>query len=209
MNKLFLKLTLLMVAVLALSIPVTAKTIGTFGATYAIAEPDALAEIMERAKKADWSKYFNKELYTKKILEHERSFEYVLPKAKVPSVRMVDMTYTLTFDIRDINGKVVYPKGFTFKPSQYMPMPYSIVVIDGSDKAQVRWLKSSGYGTKVAAMVLTTGGETEKLMKDLKRPVYVADHRIVERFQVRAVPSVIVQKGLDMEVTEIVVPEKK
>ncbi len=209
MKKLFLKLTLLMVAVLALSIPVAAKTLGTFGAIYAIAEPDGLDEIMERAKKAHWSKYFNKELYKKKILERERSFEYVLPKAKVPSVRMVDMTYTLAFDIRDINGKVVYPKGFTFKPTQYMPMPYSIVVIDGADKSQVRWLKASEYGTKIAAMVLTTGGETEKLMKELKRPVYVADHRIVERFQLRAVPSVIVQKGLDMEVTEIVVPDKK
>ena len=209
MKKNILNLIFSMFAVLALSTPSAAKTLGTFGTTYAIAERDGLDEIMERVKKADWGKYFNKQKLGRQMLDRESSFEYALPKAKSGSVRLVDMTYTLTFDIFDANGKVLYPKGFAFNPLEYMPVPYSIVVIDGADKSQVRWLKESEYGTKVAAMVLTTGGETAKLIRELKRPVFVADRRIADRFQLRAVPSIIVQKGLNMEVSEIVVSDKK
>lgn len=196
-------------ATFALSAPVFARTLGTFGNTYSIAERDGLDEIREKAKKVDWAKYFNAQNFSKRMAGHEKSFEFILPKAKADNSRLVDITYTLPFDIYDTNGKVLYPRGFTFKPLQYMPMPYSIIVIDGSDKSQIKWLKASGYGTKVAAMVLTTGGETAKLIKELKRPVYVADRRIVDRFRLRAVPSVIVQKGLYVEVQEIVVPDKK
>ena len=193
----------------ALSTSVFARTLGTFGNTYPIAERDGLDEIREKAKKVEWSKYFSARNFSRQIAGHERSFEFTLPKAKADSNRLIDITYTLPFDIYDASGNVLYPKGFSFNPLEYMPMPYSIVVIDGSDKSQLRWFKASQYGSKVAAMVLTTGGETAKLIGELKRPVYVADRRIAQRFQLRAVPSIIEQKGLYMEVREIAVPGKQ
>jgi hypothetical protein len=88
-------------------------------------------------------------------------------------------------------------------------MPYTIVVIDGSDKAQLNWLKKAGYENHGGAIVLTTAGNAASLIRELKRPVFAADRRLVEKYQLRAVPSVVVQKGLNMEVTEIVIPDKK
>src|SRR5208283_305946 len=98
----------MVLTVLAMSTPAVAKTLGTFGTTYVIAERDGLDEIMERVKKTDWSKYLNKQQYKKSMMDQVSRFEYPLPKAKTGSVRLVDMTYTLDFNIYDANGKVIY-----------------------------------------------------------------------------------------------------
>lgn len=204
-----LNFMLISLVILAASIPAAAMTIGTFGTTYAIAERDGLDEVMERAKNTDWSKYINKKQYKESMLNQISRFEAPLPKARSGSVRLIDMTYTLDFNIYDANGNVLYPKGFSFNPLAYMSMPYTIVVIDGTDKSQVKWLRTGGYGIKGGSLVLTTAGDTASLIKDIKRPVFVADRRLVDKYQLRAVPSVIVQKGLNMEVTEVVIPDKK
>lgn len=186
-----------------------AQTLGVFGNTYQIAEKDALDEIMERAKQANWKQFFNKKTMTYLKNRHEAQTEAHLPKARAPKTFAVDMTYTLSFDIYDINGNILYPKGYTFNPLQFVALPYSLVVIDGSDKAQVAWFRASEYSIKLDSMVMITGGETRKLIKNLRRPVYVCDQRIVDRFKLQAVPSIIRQNGIYMEVQEIVVPDKK
>jgi len=45
-------------------------------------------------------------------------------------------------------------------------------------------------------------------MEKLKRPAFYADARIVKRFQLKAVPAVIVQKGTVMEVREYALDDK-
>jgi len=190
---------------LALVSSVQAKHLGTFGTTYPIVEKDALEEIQEKARNTDWDKDFNREMWEKKLKAYRPSELKSLPRAETDRVFLVDPTYTLHFDIPDGKGGVLYPKGYTFNPLDYVSFPNTLVFIDGSDPIQVGWLASSEYSTDGSAMILITAGSYYDLFTRLKRPVFYADARIVEKFRLSAVPAVVYQKENLFEVREIAI----
>lgn len=181
---------------------VRAKTLGTVGRVYAIAEPDALVEIEERARDVDWTSILNKEkpedfrpttLVRLPRVRHERSF-------------LVDMTYTLDFDVPDGRGGLLYPKGFRFNPLDYVPFNQTLVVVDGDDPIQRAWLQASPLVNEANTVILLSQGAFSQISTSLGRAVFYADRRIIERFNLRAVPSVITRRDRLMEVKEIEIP---
>jgi len=197
-------------AIIAFALPCFASMhrLGNFGATYDIAEPDALAELKARAAKVNWNKIISEEKMEQLARNYHPDLS-PLPRAQQHRVRLVDMTYTLPFDIPDGKGGVLYPKGYTFNPLDYIKYPKTIVVIDGTDPEQVAWLADSKYCGSLNTVILLSAGSYDEVSRQLDRPVYYADAYMVERFDLRAVPSVIRQKGRYMEVTEIAVNQKK
>jgi conjugal transfer pilus assembly protein TraW len=191
-----------MMAVLVAS-AANAKELGTVGATYAIAEKDALVEIEQKAKSIDWSK----------VIKRKPIEEYSGPEAgvRLPSADRdrsfpVDMTYTLQIDVPDGKGGVLYPKGYTFNPLDYISFTRTLVVINGNDQEQVKWFAASEYRGRVDVMLLLTEGHYGRLGKKLAVPLFYADSQIVERLHLAAVPSVVKQEGTEMVVREIAVP---
>lgn len=188
--------------VLFLVATVHGKDLGTVGATYPIAEKDALVEIEERAKEVDWEKAPDRKKMKERIRDYRPDGMEPLPAAREDRVFPVDMTWTLDFDIPDGRGGILYPKGFSFNPLAYVFLPSVLVVINGGDARQVEWFKTSPYAKDHRVMLLLTGGSYGAVMKKLKRPAFYANGKIVRKFQLNAVPSVIVQKGTVMEVRE-------
>lgn len=180
-----------------------ARDLGTLGATYQIHERDALEEIEERATQVDWGKVFDKEKNEQKIKNYRPKDLVAVKKAEQCRVRSVDITYTLDFDIPDGKGNVLYPKGFTFYPLDYIAYPGTIVILDGTDREQVEWFKMSAYFKNSNSVLWITDGNYYNLATELGRAVFYANSQIVDRFNILAVPSVIVQKGNLLEVTEI------
>jgi len=180
-----------------------AKELGTVGATYAIAEKDALVEIEQKAKNIDWSTVIKR----KPIDEYNGPEDRMsLPRATRDRSFPVDMTYTLQIDIPDSKGGVLYPKGYTFNPLEYVAFTKTLVVINGNDQEQVKWFAASEYGSRIDVMLLLTEGRYGRLEKKLDVPLYYADSRIVARLHLAAVPSVVKQEGKEMVVREIAVP---
>lgn len=180
-----------------------AKELGTVGAVYPIKENDALEEIEERVKQKDWGKYFNDRQEKIKSFKPEGLNELV--RAKENKTYTVDMTYTLNFDIPDGKGGILYPKGYTFNPLDYVIFPKTLVFIDADDKKQLSWLKTSEYNKDEKVILLITGGSYYKVMEELKRPVFYADKVILDKFKIQAVPAIVTQKGRGMEVREIAI----
>jgi len=201
-----MKRVLLTVLFLLIAVDCSARlhNLGTVGTVYPIVEPDTLEEIKHALAQVDWSKVFSREKVESLVRSYHPDLTH-LPRAKKDRVRLVDMTYTLPFDIRDAQGRVIYPKGYTFNPLDYIHYPRTLVVIDASDRAQVKWLKKSGFLKRLDVLILLTGGSWWKVEQELKRPVYYADTVIVNRFNLQAVPSIIKQKGRYMEVREVAV----
>lgn len=193
-------------AVIALVLCVTsaqAKELGTFGMTYRIVERDALAEIEERARQVDWQKVLDK----RKVENYQGPTDRVrLPRAKRSRSFPVDMTYTTEIDVPDGKGGILYPKGYTFNPLDYVTYPKTLVVIDGTDPEQVKWFAASEYDKRLDVTLLLTEGSFGTVSKRISRPLFYADRKIVERLKLKAAPSVIRQKGLVMEVTEVKLP---
>ncbi len=194
---------LLLGVVAVMSSPVQARVLGTFGQTYSIAEPDALKEIEERARTLDWPSL------VKKVKPEEfRPANLVpLPRANRPRSFLVDMTYTLEFDVPDGHGGVLYPSGYRFNPLDYVPFNQTLVVLDGNDPEQVAWLKGSSFLNRPDTLILLTRGDFSELGRAIGKSVFYADKRILERFNLAAVPSIISRKDRLMEVTEIEIPD--
>ena len=180
-----------------------AIVVGRAGATYPVIERDAMSDLMERVRQVDWKRWMSGlrhdvETYLLLDLPEEK-----LPRARHDTAFMVDPTYTLPFDIPDGKGGILYPKGYTFNPLDYVSLPGAIVFIDGADRKQVLWFKKSPYAKSGVVILLLTGGSYMKVERELERPVFYANERIVKRFRVTALPAIVFQRGKLLEVSEI------
>ena len=181
-----------------------AGNLGTVGATYAIAERDALVEVEQKAKSIDWSKVLKR----KSIEEYDGPQDRVsLPRAVRERRFSVDMTYTLHMDIPDGRGGVLYPKGYSFNPFDYVAFTRTLVLIDGNDPEQVKWFAASEYKGRIDVMLILTGGPYQSLGRKLDVPLFYADSMLVERLQLSTVPSVVRQEGRAMMVHEYALPD--
>ena len=181
------------------------QDLGTFGATYPILEKDGIEEIKQKAAETDWSKYFNRERIEKAVKGYRPENIVRLPRATEDRTFRVDMTYTLNFDIHDGKGGILYPKGYTFNPLDYIHYHNVLVVIDASDEEQLAWLKSCEYMDDYRTRFLITDGGFWDLSNSLERAVFYANEQIVRRLKLKAVPSVVRQSGRFMEVKEIAI----
>ena len=179
---------------------VLARNLGEVGRTWPIAETDALTEIEARAQQVEWSK----------VLERKKVEAYLgppdrgsLPRPKRDRTFPVDLTYTTSIDVPDGKGGILYPRGYTFNPLDYVTYPKTLVVINGNDPEQVQWLAASEYAPRLEVMLLLTEGSYQSVAKRVSRPVFYADRKIIDRLHLQAVPSVIRQKGRLLEVSEI------
>lgn len=183
--------------------PVSARDLGTVGRVYPVVERSAVDEMKERAARVDWGK----RLATIKPENYRPERRVYLPRAARHTARLVDMSYTLEMDIPDGKGGILYPRGYTFNPLDYVSYPRTLVVLNAEDKAQVKWFSSSTYAHRYDVVLLITDGPFVDVAKKMQRPVYYADSRITDKFKIKALPSVVRQSGRAMEVTEYVVKD--
>ena len=128
---------------------------------------------------------------------------HALPRATKDTSTMVDLTHTLEQDLVDAQGTILYPSGFTFNPLRFVSLSGALVVIDGSDPEQVAWFKDSPYGANHRALLLLSGGLAAALRDELRRPVAYLTEDIAQRLQLRAVPSVVVERDNQLEIREV------
>ena len=164
----------------------------TVGATYPIAEGDALQEIEARAARTQVS------LDTFGDSDDWRATQsVVLPVAAVTATRHVTPFASIPFDIPDKDGNILYPKGFTFNPLEHVRFSLRLVV---AAPAQLDWaLEEAGeYG-----MVLLSGGNALKESDARLTPVFVLEAALAERLGLEVVPSIVEQEGAQFRIEEI------
>ena len=179
------------------------EEIKKIGQTYPIVEKNASDEMKEIVRGTNWQEEFSKNNVKQKLESFKPDEIISLPRAPHGSVRLINMEYTLEFDIPDAKGNVIYPKGYTFNPLDFMTYTKTIIVINGSDTDQVKWFKASPYFTKTDVMTIITDGDYMVLSAEFNQPIFYLTKKVQDRFQLKVVPSVVRQKDKYMEVTEI------
>lgn len=187
------------------SVAAAITDLGKVGEVYPVIEPD-IREEMKREAALRWENI--KKAHLKKISDYRPFDLQPLPKAKQDRRFVVDMTYTLDHDIKDKEGRVVYPRGYTFNPLDYIHMSIGLVVIDGDDPAQVRWFKDSPYRDDHRMKLLLSCGSARNLAVELNRGVFYLGADVAKRLQLKVVPCVAVQKNTEMEITEFSLEKK-
>jgi len=180
------------------------------GKTYPFAEKDFLVELhqyMLSHKKEIEKKVYNLSKEAKKEIINfiPKGIEPLTPADK-NSTRIITLTYTLPFDIKDANGRVIYPKGFKFNPAKYVKLSYEIVVLNAANKKEVEWFFKSKYSKNpLMYRVFLTGGNWYYFQKKYKYPVYYCLPQIEKKFKLRHTISIIKQIGDKFEIKEIAV----
>jgi conjugal transfer pilus assembly protein TraW len=175
------------------------KDLGVVGKTYPIVEPDI---IIEMKRKMANQERLNSAMLRNRLKDYKPADLQQLPKATKDNQKIVDMTYTLPADLLDAEGKVIYPKGFTFNPLDYVTFRRGLVILDGNDSEQLRWFENSPYYESHQAMLLITDGSAYDLISQLQRPVFYLTKDIATRLQLAAVPSVVIQEQDKMQIFE-------
>jgi conjugal transfer pilus assembly protein TraW len=167
------------------------------GKTYPIVEQDIREEFKQKATGIDIDALFNTHN------RYQPANLHPLPRAASDRVFTVDLTHTLDHDIKDGQGNLLYPHGFTFNPLQYAGLTGGLVVIDGSDPEQIKWFKGSPYVQNHRVILLLSGGYAAVLKQELKRSVYYLTHDIAARLQLKVAPSVVIEQDNKLTVREV------
>ena len=186
-----------------------AKDLGQVGRVYPIAEPDALQEIEDRAAKVRWEEVLPEEKRRALVVNYRPKDLEPLPRAGEDRTRFVDMTYTLEADLPDGKGGILYPKGFTFNPLEYVSYPNVLVVLNGDDPDQVAWFEESALNQDPRVRVILTGGGWHEVGARIGKPAFYLSRPLRQRLQLEAVPAVAWQNGSDFTVREIDVAKAK
>jgi conjugal transfer pilus assembly protein TraW len=185
----------LLIAAHAVDVAVAGPTLGP---TYPIAEPDTLDEIKRSAASRDWQRWMRKA-----PTDYGAFQSATLPHAKRNAVRLFDPTYVLPNDIADENGKVIAAKGTRINVYTKLTMRGRMIVIGNTD-AHFRWLTDVAKPTS-DDKVLLANGNVLTARRNRQVLVYLLDDRFIERFGLKAVPSIVSQDGLKLRVEEYAV----
>jgi len=172
------------------------------GNTYPIAEPDVLAEIQQQAATKDWKKWMRRA-----PADYSAFSSMPLPRATRSQSYLFDPTYTLPHDIKDATGKILFPAGMRVNVYERIKAPGRYIVI-GPEPQDFAWLAEvakPGPRDKV----LLAGGNTLNVRQQRGVKVFQLDERFIERFGLRAVPSIVQQEGKQLRVSEYLLEAPK
>ena len=167
------------------------------GPTSAVVETDLAEALRQRAVSIDVEQLRSAQAH------YQPANLQALPRATKDTTTRVDLTHTLEQDLVDAQGTILYPAGFTFNPLRHVSLSSALVVIDGSDPDQVAWFQGSSYGSNRRALLLLSGGLAAALRDELRRPVAYLTEDIARRLQLRAVPSIVVERDNQLEIREV------
>jgi conjugal transfer pilus assembly protein TraW len=187
------------------------KDHGIVGTTFEIQEEDLL-EVIER-KLQVLEKDGSLQVHQKKMVE-EAQQKIKRPKP-VEGVRhttegrsfIYDPSLTVSYDLKDHQGKVFYKAGTKVNPLDYRYLSKPLLFIDGDDEQQVEWvLKQGEEGT---TLIILIKGSPFELMAKLDRPIYFdQEGTLTSKLKITQVPARVTQQGQHLLIEELLLQKK-
>lgn len=168
---------------------------GKHGHTYPIAEADILKVIAAKQPQIEKMvqeriRKLKKEMYVLK--KHNGKYE----KAKKDRTYYVDPSVVLAENLVDHQGNILFAKGTSFNPADYIKLG-RYIVIDGNDPVQVKHALRGDY-----RKIMLISGDLAKLTSKHRKRFWFVPDEIMERFSIKRVPTIIEQEGKYIRVTE-------
>ncbi|MDD5277759.1 MAG: TrbC family F-type conjugative pilus assembly protein [Methylovulum sp.] len=183
---------------------------GQKGQVYTIAEPDMIEEIQRRIRVTDWKKQKQDALAN---FWKGQGKGLDLPNADRNLERLIDPSLRVTQDIVHPDGRLIAKKGQKINPQTLMPMQHAYIVFDATQPDQVDLAKKWGDAylrNKKPVVYLFTKMDTQNgwtqfnaTVQQMNAPVYQLNKALMNRFQIKALPSVIEGQGYKLVIREI------
>jgi conjugal transfer pilus assembly protein TraW len=170
----------------------------TIGHTWSVAEPDALAEIEARAAKqpANMAQDFGPRSGWSAL----RSAP--LGRTRENRTRFVVPFYALDEDIRLPDGKLLYPRGYTFNPLDYVSLPQRLVIVEPRD---LGWALSVSRPTDFILLARGAAQDADAITlgERHKRALFILEDRVKDRLGLTVAPVIVRQVGRRLELSEV------
>lgn len=172
----------------------------TIGRTWTIVEPDALAEI--EAKVAGLPKDLGPKFGPRSHWSAMKAAS--LGPVVTARTRSVVPFYTLDMDVTLPDGRVLYPKGFTFNPLTYVTLPQRLIIVHANE---LGWALKTAAPTDWILLAAGTGSGPDPIAlgEKIGRPLFILEERVKERLGLTAAPVIVRQVGQKLELNEIAV----
>ena len=190
-----------------------AKDLGVRGATWAIAEPDLLAQIEARLLEMERSG----ELVRFEDEARERARQRLEEPDPVPGIapareersRLWDPAITVARDIRTPDGALIAAAGTRVNPLERTALARDLLFVDGRREAEIAWALAHEDESGRPAKIVLLAGRPLDLMRRHRRPFYFDQAgRLAARFGLRFTPSLVEQAGSRLRITEVPVEER-
>ena len=184
--------------------PAAAKDLGVRGETWAIAEPDLLAELEARLHELERSGALAA-IEDEARARARARIEAPMPVAGITPAttrrsRLFDPSVVLDRDALLPDGRVLAVAGMRINPLEHAPLDRDLLFIDGRRDAEVAW----ALGHAAPAKIVLLAGRPLDLSRRYGRPFFFDQGgRLAERFGLAATPVVIEQDGLHLRLTEV------
>lgn len=186
-----------------------AGDLGHRGPVFGILEPDMIQEIQRRMRAYDWAK--EKQHAIDNFWANQKDFVSLLTAEK-NSERIIDTSVVSSQDIYHPDGRLIVKKGQKINPQAIMPMRHAYILFDATNMKQAEIAKRVGDGmlkkqNPVVYLFSKIDHENgwdhyNRTQETLNAPIYKLNQTIVDRFKIRALPSLVEGEGVAVKVTE-------
>ena len=199
---------LVSVSLAAIAPGASAKDLGVRGATWPVAEPDLLAEIEARLQEMQRTG----ELARLEREARERARRKLEEPDPVPGIapareqrsRPFDPAIVVAQDIRTPGGVLVAAAGTRVNPLERLPLTRDLIFVDGRRAAEIAWALAHERETGRPTKIVLLAGRPLDLMRRHRRPFFFdTGGRLAERFAIAATPTLVVQDGQALRITEV------
>ena len=183
--------------------PASAKDLGVRGATWPVDEPDLLAQIEARLVEMERSGALARfedgaRERARRRLEEPDPVPGIAP-AREERSRLFDPSITVARDIRTADGVLIAAAGTRVNPLERTALARDLLFVDGRRPAEIAWALAHDRPTKIVLLA----GRPLDFMRRHGRPFFFDQGgRLAARFGLSLTPSVVVQDGTRLRITE-------
>ena len=179
---------------------VSAKDLGVRGTTWAVAEPDLLAEIEARLASMQRSGEMARleaeaRERARRRLEEPEPVAGIAP-ARERRSRTFDPSIEVARDIRAHDGTLIAAAGTRIDPFAHAPLTRDLLFVDGRREAEVAWALDRARPSKtlVPAIVLLAGRPLDLARRHGRPFFFDQGGRLAARFGLRFTPSLVTRE---------------
>lgn len=191
--------------VVAIPVRTEARDYGQTGQAFPVIEPDLLATIETRLKRAEASGELARtnEMFAKRAEAKVRRPTPVsgISPAKEARTWDFDPTVRVEHDIRDQKGNLIAAAGQRINPLDFVPIRQALVFVDGDNPEQMAWAMSR-FTDLNAKIIFVKGSPIEAMTSRKRRFYFDQEGKLTSKFGIEHTPAVVRQTGRVMRVSE-------
>jgi conjugal transfer pilus assembly protein TraW len=193
-------------------IPGEARDYGHVGQVFPIIEPDLLATIEARLRRAEGSGELARmnEQFARRVEQRVRRPKPVdgITPARMARSWDYDPTIAIERDIRDQKGNLIAGAGHRINPLDFVEIKQDLVFVEGDDATQLAWA-TSRYTDLKAKIIFVNGSPIDAMTAKKRRFYFDQEGKLTATFGIEHTPAVVSQNGRTMRVSEIVLKPGK